>query len=319
MNKLVSVIIPTYQRNEYLKKAILSVLNQTYSPFEIIVVDDNSNYELSREVVCICKEHQVFYLKNNRQKGGCGARNSGILASHGDYIAFLDDDDAWLPSKLQAQIDLLGCYPDCVACFCSQYDFYEQKNLFTKPVAIKSQLSHVDILNGECPSSTSLVLVRKSAIVKTELFDECLQSFQDYDMWLSLTQHGDMVGLNQGLSIMRHHLGERTSVSFAKRIDGLGAVFKKWGLSSKDESREVDLNKLFRFSLYYKNGIYSRKYINGVMLKCKAMQYAKINAKNIMCLVLAVFGNDVYWRIVGFRKGVKNEDERQLLQSIIAN
>src|SRR6266481_7201740 len=102
----VSVIIPTHNRAEFLRSAITSVLNQTYQNFEIIVVDDAST-DKTREIITSFDDQRIKYIRHEVNKGDAGSRNTGILNSSSDYLAFLDDDDQWLPEKLQTQMDLL--------------------------------------------------------------------------------------------------------------------------------------------------------------------------------------------------------------------
>ena len=99
----VSVIIPTYNRAELLPLAIKSALNQTFNDIEIIVSDDKSTDD-TREVVRSFADERIKYVLNKGKKGPSATRNTAILASEGEYIAFLDDDDEWLPDKLQKQI-----------------------------------------------------------------------------------------------------------------------------------------------------------------------------------------------------------------------
>ena len=102
----VSVVIPTFNRAEFLRTAIMSVLNQTYNDFEIIVVDDNSS-DHTHQVVKSFKDDRIKYFHHVINLGPAAARNTAISASNGDYLAFLDDDDEWFPHKLQKQVELL--------------------------------------------------------------------------------------------------------------------------------------------------------------------------------------------------------------------
>src|SRR5262249_34375929 len=102
----VSVIIPTHNRAKSLQAAITSVLNQTYRDFEIIVVDDASK-DNTEHVVRRFRDERIKYIRCAVNKGEAGARNKGVKASAADYIAFLDDDDEWLPRKLELQVALM--------------------------------------------------------------------------------------------------------------------------------------------------------------------------------------------------------------------
>jgi glycosyltransferase involved in cell wall biosynthesis len=102
----VTVVIPTHNRAEFLHNAITSVLNQTFQCFEIIVVDDAST-DNTVEVVNRFAEEKIKLVRHSTRKGGAAARNTGILNSCGEYIAFLDDDDEWYQEKLARQMDVM--------------------------------------------------------------------------------------------------------------------------------------------------------------------------------------------------------------------
>src|SRR3990167_7894784 len=103
---LVTVIIPTYNRFELLKKALVSVLNQSFEDFEVLIIDDCSQDQTSR-IPEYSADSRIRYIKNDRNKGMSAVRNIGIRNSKGTYIAFLDDDDEWMPDKLEKQMSLL--------------------------------------------------------------------------------------------------------------------------------------------------------------------------------------------------------------------
>lgn len=119
----VSVILPTYNRSKTLDRAIRSVLSQTYKDFELIVVDDGStdNTEaLIKNIILLDK--RVKYLKLQTNSDVCKARNTGILASSGKYIAFQDSDDEWLPEKLMKQVEIIKTQPEDVGMvYCFMY------------------------------------------------------------------------------------------------------------------------------------------------------------------------------------------------------
>jgi len=108
---VVSVIVATYCRDSSLKKALLSLVSQTYKSIEIIVVDDNADDERSRRVEEIikstekCSNYRVLYIRNERNKGSAETRNVGIRSATGEYVTFLDDDDVYLPNKIQNQVE----------------------------------------------------------------------------------------------------------------------------------------------------------------------------------------------------------------------
>ena len=102
----VSVIIPTHNRAHMVRRAIESVLAQTWQDFEIVVISDGSK-DSTDEVVASFVDNRIRLLKHERERGASAARNTGLQASSGGYIAFLDDDDEWLPDKLRVQLDAI--------------------------------------------------------------------------------------------------------------------------------------------------------------------------------------------------------------------
>lgn len=127
MNQLVSIIIPTYKRpSAFLRRAIDSVLTQTYEKVEVIVIDDNGSPETSKdrkvveEVIASYEDERLVYLQNEKNIGVSLTRNRGIQEAHGEYISFLDDDDCYLPDKVQHQLaymlehELEVCFSDLI-------------------------------------------------------------------------------------------------------------------------------------------------------------------------------------------------------------
>ena len=108
----ISIILPTYNRCDIVKRAINSALSQTFKTFEIIVVDDCSTDNTKQEVLSI-SDKRIHYIQHNRNKGGSAARNTGINQSKGKYITFLDDDDEYPEDRLTSLISVLESRPEC--------------------------------------------------------------------------------------------------------------------------------------------------------------------------------------------------------------
>lgn len=128
---IVSVIIATYKREVSLKRALESLVNQTYKIIEIVVVDDNANCQWNKKVEKIINElnlnHRIIYIQNEKNKGSAETRNIGINASSGDYITFLDDDDIYLPNKIKNQIEhMMGNNSDYCITDLNLYDENER-------------------------------------------------------------------------------------------------------------------------------------------------------------------------------------------------
>src|SRR5699024_450228 len=129
MNDLVSVIIPTYNRAYLITDAINSVLKQTHKNFELLIIDDYST-DSTESIVKGYDDPRVSYLKNNRSKGAQGARNTGIFADKGEWVAFLDSDDIWLATKIEEQLSIIKSKKNIVGVTCG----FKRLNANTKEI-----------------------------------------------------------------------------------------------------------------------------------------------------------------------------------------
>jgi len=167
----VSVEIITHNRANLLKHAIQSVLNQTYQDFEIIVVDDGSTDNIW-EVVESFSDYRIRYIRHEQRRGGAAARNTGVQAARGKYMAFLDDDDEWLPKKLELQISRIRESPENVALIYTGSRHISNGQTVKTLIPRKRGCIFEDMLYGNCTGNASTLLVRMSVFSKVGLFDE---------------------------------------------------------------------------------------------------------------------------------------------------
>jgi glycosyltransferase involved in cell wall biosynthesis len=187
-NPFFSVVIPTYNRSNLLKRAIESVQRQTFKNFEIIVVDDHSTDSTS-SVANSFSDPRLHYMMNKRAKGACGARNQGIFSAKGKWVAFLDDDDIWLPEKLMYQYNLAQKASKTVGLICTDYGIYKEK--ITNPIVYKNRPSgwvRDKLLYGGIIGCLSSVCVRIEILKAVEGFDERFPSNQDQDLYLRVAE-----------------------------------------------------------------------------------------------------------------------------------
>jgi len=255
---LISIIIPTYGRSEMLQRAIKSVLNQTYSHMEIIVVDDNNaDSKYRKETESSLKEYldnnQIIYIKHEQNAGGCVARNTGIKSAKGDYIGFLDDDDEWLPKFIEKHLEVLSNGADIV--YCNFFSVDSSKNGDRVTVLSENKRGDVfnDLLQGWCPSTTSMFLVKKECFETSGYFDESLQSFQDYDKWLSIARNHKFDYCDEYLMIKYQHGFEQLARNPIKRQHALDTLTKKWKvILNNDEIKLFSLAlKKFQKDIYF--------------------------------------------------------------------
>lgn len=227
-NKTVSIIIPTFNRNlNYLSRAINSIKQQTYKHYEIIVVDDNickSNYSLNIEKYCIY--HDLIYIRTKGKEGANKARNIGAHYSKGDYLAFLDDDDIWLPDKLEKQLanfsDNIGMvYSNgYVATSISQ-------QLYTKPSNFVSKGNLYRLLLYNYIGPTVAALIKKECFFAVGMFDETMPAKQDYDLWIRIVKKFEIKGINYPLYLYMQHNSFQITKDFKSLLKGYQMIYEK--------------------------------------------------------------------------------------------
>ncbi len=228
----VSVIIPTYNRANYLPEAINSVLKQTYQDFETIIVDDDST-DNTKEVVnaYIEKNPQkiaYIYQKNN---GPAAARNRGIKEAKGEYIAFLDSDDLWLPDKLKKSMDFINKHGFDWICTSSYIireeggNKQEKNKICIDSIFLDSSGRKVELVKNGLFFFSSLhiytpaVLIRDYCFKKVGFFDETFKIGEDVDFWLRLEEAKLSGGyLNEPLCVYRIN---NSSITKSRDISGL--------------------------------------------------------------------------------------------------
>jgi len=186
----VSVIIPTYNRALLIRRAIASVLRQTYQDFEIIVIDDCSD-DNTHVMVENFKDKRIRYIKHLENKGSAAARNTGIKIAQGEYIAFQDSDDEWLPEKLERQMNVFNNAPPEVGVVYTRFKKIKNNKrsyLAFYWVAQKEGDIHNNLLNGNY-ITTSTTVIKRECFDKTGMFDESLPRFQDWELWLRISRY----------------------------------------------------------------------------------------------------------------------------------
>lgn len=185
MDFLVSVIIPVYNRAESLIRAVNSVLNQSYGNIEVIVVDDGSSCDIAG-IVSGFNSDKVRFIRNDVNRGVSYARNCGIRASRGEYIALLDSDDEWFSDKLERQ---LVCFRDCDVRLVHGEEVWMRNGVRVNQ-GHRHRKEGGDIFVRSldlCLISPSAVIVHKSIFERYGLFREDFPVCEDYDMWLRIT------------------------------------------------------------------------------------------------------------------------------------
>ena len=210
---IVSAIITTKNRCELLERAIQSVINQTFTDIECIVIDDAST-DCTRE---ICAKYPVkyIYIPKEESRGGNYARNLGVKHSSGEYCAFLDDDDYWLPSKIEKQYNLaLQTKASLIYCL----KIYESV-VNNKVVKRRNGIPNLpegnlkNIIYRHYITNTSCLFVRKKALQEIGLFDENLQKWQEYELMMRMAAYTDFFYVKECLCVYTINLTDKQRVS----------------------------------------------------------------------------------------------------------
>lgn len=182
---MISVIIPTYNCDKYIRETINSVLCQTYKDFEVIVVDDGST-DGTRDIIERSFPNVRYHYTLNQ--GVSRARNYGIRKAQGEFVAFLDADDFWLPEKLEKQIKVLEADPDLMMVF-TDILYFNENGTDTNQYSNRERLMKGDVVTNIFLKSgvgTSSVMVRKSVFEKIGVFEEGLRAAEDDNLWLRI-------------------------------------------------------------------------------------------------------------------------------------
>lgn len=229
---LVSVIITTFHREvSIIKCAVESVKKQSYPYIEILVIDDNENNNpLSIEIKNYCEEEKIIYIKQFGNSGACNARNLGTINSSGEYIAFLDDDDEWFPSKISEQIAVLKKGYDLV--FSKGLDVYMSTSTKILPYGNNNDFiqmpSFDDLLIKNYVGTTSQIMVKRECFFQVNGFDPHFPARQDYDFCIRISLNHKLYGINKILFKHYHHSEIQISKNINSALQGYRMLFKKY-------------------------------------------------------------------------------------------
>lgn len=291
----VSVIIPTYNRADFLKRAIESVLNQTFQDFELIIVDDGS-FDKTKEVVDSFNSDKIKYIYQENSGGAAKPKNTGIRMAQGEYIAILDSDDQWLREKLEKQMIFFKKHSEIKVVGCNflingrkEYRIPKYRDLLKR------------ILIADDMGPGSIMIYKREVFNKLGLFDENLKSGQDKEMRIRLAQEYKFGFVREPL------------VNYYTGHDNISSL----GLSI--EEREKDWQYIFnKYKKYYNNKLYSDKLrydgtrymLLGLSAKARksfllSIQKDPLNTKSYFYLVLSLFGVSFYNKLAKIKLWLK--------------
>lgn len=207
---LISVVMPAYNTEKTIDQAIQSVIDQTYKNLELIIIDDCSSDETVKRInAFVCKDSRLRLLQNEKNTGVAMSRNRGVEEASGEWIAFLDSDDIWMPEKLEKQYKRLLSTPGCSICFTGSAFMNEQGAYYHYKLSVPCQLTYYDLLKQNLISCSS-VLVKKETVKKFPMKNDSM-IHEDLVTWLKILKDGSCaVGINEPLLIYRLHKNSKS-------------------------------------------------------------------------------------------------------------
>ncbi|HAZ29024.1 MAG TPA: hypothetical protein DCY48_04615 [Candidatus Magasanikbacteria bacterium] len=254
----VSVIIPTHNRPAILEKAVESVLGQTFQDFELIIVDDGGVLPLDTTQPLFTNP-KIRMFRHEKSLGGGAARNTGIRNARGEYVAFLDDDDFWLPNKLEIQMEQFFHTPDDVGfSFGSVYIIMNEEKKMTNVHSGVKDFHELSLTNFK-GFLTSTLVVKKYVFQHSGLFDETLPSHQEAELVIRITKKYKGMGINIPLVVMLMTSGHVHIGSYLeKRIMGRERVLEKHIEEYIKYPRLLAIN-YFRLGIFLKKAHHSKE------------------------------------------------------------
>ncbi len=292
----VSVIIPTYNRAYSIRRAIQSILDQTYKNFEIIIVDDGSTDD-TEKIVKRFNDERIRYFRHDQNKGGGAARNTGIKAASGEYIAFQDSDDEWLPEKLEKQMKIFeDTRIEFSIVYTGSWRIENNKKVYIPYswVTRKEGDIHKELLKGNFVTTQSIVL-KKQCFEKSGMFDENFPRYQDWDLVIRLSKYYKFKFIDEPLLILYYttdSISANHDISTHREayIESLERILTK---------HYEDFKKEKNLLLIYYSDIGNLLCSNNNMKKgkiyfIKSYKLNPFNLKLLVTIMVSLFGPKIY-------------------------
>jgi glycosyltransferase involved in cell wall biosynthesis len=295
MNPKISVILTTYNGSSrgYLSRAIESVLTQSYQDFELLIIDDGSTDNTKKTCSSYLENDRIRYIYQENS-GLAAARNTGIRASSGEFLCFLDDDDLWKPEKLQKQLEFIQNRLSGVNSWGMIFTWLE---LIDEQGEVISYRGHHQegrlyrsLLFGNTVDAPSSVLIRREVFDNVGLFDESFENCQDWDMWLRISKEYMIFPVKEYLVQYREH---RNRISFdnEKIFRYENAVIEKAlatapaDISPRAVYASCHMNRSICYFAADEFQQFRKMFLKGVKISLKP-----VRVEHILLFVLSLFG-----------------------------
>ncbi len=241
----VSVIIPVYQCIRYLGSALDSVRAQTFTNYEVIIVNDGSDDTEEIERCLASRREPIIYLKQ-KNRGPSAARNAGLLAASGRFVAFLDADDYWEPNHLAEQIAFINREPATDLAYADAYlvdDFQMAGRTFMEEIPSSGEVTLEGLLDERCTVLLSSVVARKQSVMAAGMFDESFRYAEDYDLWLRMAKRGARLAYQRKVLLNKRRHWESLTADGKRLFENALHVLDKVGRGDLTDSERTALTR----------------------------------------------------------------------------
>lgn len=264
----VSVIVPVFNRQDVLRRALDSVMSQSFTDYELIVVDDASTEPIAGVIPHVLDRPNAHLLRHDSNRGAAAARNTGARAAHGRYLAFLDSDDEWHSAKLARQIGFMEAEADCRAS-CTGFALVGDEGVFDR--RLPPIVSDLDEILWGCRISPGTTLMVERTLYETAgPMDETLGRLEDWDWMIRAAKHAPIKGLREVLADVHHdqyaHVNEAEFVAAAYKM----ADYVRAGRYEISYGQERILQSAIQYEL---SATYYRKRRFGAALRALAASF----------------------------------------------
>jgi glycosyltransferase involved in cell wall biosynthesis len=293
----ISVIIPCFNRGHLLPRAIESVLGQSIGDFELIIVDDASSDD-TQQLIRSFEDPRIEYIRHETNRGASAARNTGIEHSKGEFVAFLDSDDAWLESKLEKQLVAFDAGSTRLGVV---YTTFRKIEWHYEP-RVKRWQGDISarILVNNCVGTASTPMIRRACFETSGVFDENLRGSEDWDLWIRLAEHWDFECIAEDLV---HYYPQPISMTSDRR----GALRAYKTLFEKHAQRIASLDDAIRADhFFYRGRIYltHRRLIAGFASIARALRIDPSHLGAVAHYLFVESGRKLLYRVQhGMRAG----------------
>ena len=304
----ISVVIPTFKRSNIITRSVKSVLNQSYQDFEIIIVNDGFK-DNTEEILNGFNDKRIIYLEHEQNLGQSAARNTGIRAAKGQYIAFQDSDDEWLPEKLAKQMEVFENASSKVGVvYTERWSTNDNINFHIPQPQINLKVNYFrKILLQSSLITPQSAIVLADCFKKVGFFDESLHHLEDWDLWIRISKYYDFIFINEPL-VKVYHDGDNISDNQDNLIKALESILSKHLDEFKGGGSIILANQYYYLgNLLCRNGNFDR----GRKYLFKATVTNPLNLKYLLTTLFSFLELNDYKRFDRFKKIIllqKNDD-----------